>query len=83
MRAWDIRSDAGREEPNEPHLRVIPKIVVFLGYKPELFSGLTIGQRLKKYRQLRGISQKEPAQLRNKVGMLEGWSIPINQSCSK
>jgi len=42
-------------------LWAIPKVIEFLGYNPDLFSAKTIGQRIKTYRQLQGITQNELA----------------------
>ena len=45
----------------EPMLWVMPKIIEFLGYKPDLFITHSIGQRIKVYRLLHGITQEELA----------------------
>jgi transcriptional regulator with XRE-family HTH domain len=41
--------------------RFIPRIIRFLGYEPECVKPLTLGERIKRHRTLRGISQKELA----------------------
>ena len=33
----------------EPQLRYLPRIIKFLGYEPEIFTGETLGERLKRY----------------------------------
>ena len=47
---------------SEPMLWIIPKVIEFLGYKPELLATQTLGERIKAYRQLRGLSEKELAE---------------------
>jgi len=46
---------------SEPELRFIPKIVNFLGYEPGGLKPVTLGERIKWYRYMRGISQEELA----------------------
>ncbi len=42
-----------------PRLSYIPKIIEFLGYEPEIFTRATPGEKLKRYRKLRGINQEQ------------------------
>jgi transcriptional regulator with XRE-family HTH domain len=44
---------------SEPMLWVIPKVIEFLGYIPDLQSIQSLGQRIKAYRLLLGITQEE------------------------
>jgi DNA-binding XRE family transcriptional regulator len=46
---------------SEPMLWVIPKVVEFLGYEPNTSSVKSLGQRIKAYRLMKGITQKELA----------------------
>jgi len=47
---------------SEPHPMHIPRIIHFLGYVPEnLFPATTIGQKIKRYRLLHGVSTKKLA----------------------
>jgi len=46
---------------SEPELRVIPMIIDFLGYEPDALRQVTLGERIKHYRYVMGISQKELA----------------------
>jgi len=46
---------------SEPELRLIPSIIGFLGYEPTSDLPATLGERIKQYRILKGISQKELA----------------------
>ena len=41
-----------------PQPSYFPKIIEFLGYELEIFSGETLGEKLKQYRKLRGINQE-------------------------
>ena len=46
----------------QPHPMHIPRIINFLGYIPEdLFSATTIGQKIRRYRLLRGVTRKKLA----------------------
>ena len=45
----------------EPMLWVMPKVIEFLGYEPNLFITQSFGQSIKSYRLLRGITQEELA----------------------
>ncbi len=49
------------KEHTKPMLWTIPKITEFLGYEQNLIPTLTSGQKIKAYRHIRGISQKELA----------------------
>ena len=42
----------------EPTLRVLPGIIDFLGYRPDLDSAGTLGERMKAYRRTKGFSRK-------------------------
>jgi transcriptional regulator with XRE-family HTH domain len=44
-----------------PPARFIPKISIFLGYEPGGSKPVTFGEKIRRYRYLRGISQKELA----------------------
>jgi transcriptional regulator with XRE-family HTH domain len=44
-----------------PALRVMPRILEFLGYEPSAFEPSMLGKAIKQYRRMRGISQKELA----------------------
>ncbi|MGD0589996.1 MAG: helix-turn-helix transcriptional regulator [Bacteroidota bacterium] len=46
---------------SEPMLWVIPKVIEFLGCVPDLQSTQSFGQRIRAYRYLHGITQKELA----------------------
>ncbi len=46
----------------EPKLRFIPAIIEFIQYEPVTSGAQTLGEAIRHYRQLRGISQKELAQ---------------------
>jgi transcriptional regulator with XRE-family HTH domain len=46
---------------SEPELRFIPRIINFLGYQPDATNPVTLGESIKRYRYLKGISQKELA----------------------
>ena len=46
-----------------PTLRVMPRIVAFLGYEPVAPEPPTLGETIRHYRRLRGISQKELARM--------------------
>jgi len=46
---------------SEPEFRFIPRIKEFLRYEPPLHQPNTLGERIKQYRILNGISQKELA----------------------
>jgi len=45
----------------EPQLRFMPKVTDFLGYEPNTDQSSSLGERIRRYRYLRGISQKELA----------------------
>ncbi|MBL7837016.1 MAG: helix-turn-helix transcriptional regulator [Bacteroidetes bacterium] len=51
-----------------PHIKYYPKLIEFLGYNPFPFETETLGGKLKKYRILNGLSQKEFAK---KIGVNE------------
>jgi transcriptional regulator with XRE-family HTH domain len=42
----------------EPELRFIPRIVTFLGYEPDSTTPVTLGERIRRYRYLKGVSQR-------------------------
>ncbi len=46
---------------SQPELWYISRIIEFLGYEPDGLKPVTLGQRIKRYRYLHGISQKELA----------------------
>jgi len=46
---------------SQPQLRLIPRIVEFLGYEPPFVQPATLGEKLLEYRKARGITQKELA----------------------
>jgi transcriptional regulator with XRE-family HTH domain len=46
---------------SEPELRFISRIVAFLRYEPEGAKPVTLGERVKRYRYLNGISQEDMA----------------------
>jgi len=46
---------------SEPELRFIQRIIEFLGYEPDGPKPVTLGDRIKRYRYLKGITQKELA----------------------
>jgi DNA-binding transcriptional regulator YiaG len=46
----------------EPMLWVIPKVIEFLGYVPELQPTQLLGQKIRVYRQFSGMSQKKLAE---------------------
>jgi transcriptional regulator with XRE-family HTH domain len=52
-----------------PELHFIPRIINFLGYELPLPQPATLGERIKRYRYLRGISQKE---LARQIGIDQG-----------
>jgi DNA-binding XRE family transcriptional regulator len=54
------------KEHTNPMLWTIPKIIEFLGYKPNLMQNLTLGQKITAYRYTRGINQEE---LAHKLGI--------------
>ncbi|MGD1044694.1 MAG: helix-turn-helix transcriptional regulator [Bacteroidota bacterium] len=59
---------------NEPMLWMIPKIIEFLGYKPELLSTQTLGERIRAYRRLLGTTQEDLArQLKVDPATLGRW----------
>jgi transcriptional regulator with XRE-family HTH domain len=45
----------------EPELRLIPRIIEFLGYEPDGLRAVSLGERIRRFRYLRGMSQKELA----------------------
>jgi transcriptional regulator with XRE-family HTH domain len=45
-----------------PILRLIPRLAEFLGYEPTSSEAPTCGAAIKRYRQMRGINQKKPAE---------------------
>jgi transcriptional regulator with XRE-family HTH domain len=47
----------------QPTLRMLPKLIEFLGYSPFPIESASIGERIKAYRREHGISQKELANL--------------------
>ncbi len=48
---------------SNPQFRFFPRIANFLGYEPPMPLPGTLGQTIKRYRHLRGISQKELAKI--------------------
>lgn len=53
-----------------PRARYLPKIIDFLGYTPkDLFTTNTFGEKIRVYRQIHGLTQKQMA---NKIGIDEG-----------
>ena len=69
---------------SEPMLWVIPKVVEFLGYVPDLQPTQSLGQRIKAYRQCRGVSQKElAAQLDIDPATLGKWERDESRPCLK
>ena len=68
----------------EPPLRFIPKISDFLGYEPPLPDPATLGQTIKRYRYMRGISQNELArQLGVDPTSLARWERDESKPCTK
>jgi transcriptional regulator with XRE-family HTH domain len=65
-----------------PKLYLIPAIIRFLGYNPfHTEDGLTLGWRIKKYREIQGLSQKELAkQLGVDPTTLARWEKGKNQT---
>jgi len=47
----------------EPSLRLLPKIIKFLGYYPDETSAKSLGEKLRYFRRVQGLSQKKLAQL--------------------
>ncbi|OQA02835.1 MAG: antitoxin HipB [Planctomycetes bacterium ADurb.Bin401] len=53
-----------------PRARYLPKIIDFLGYTPkDLFTFNTLGEKIRVYRQIHGLTKKE---LADKIGIDEG-----------
>jgi transcriptional regulator with XRE-family HTH domain len=46
-----------------PTLRTLPRIIGFLGCCPRVLDGTTFGEKIKAYREIRGVSQKQMAKL--------------------
>jgi len=64
---WEI-------DKTQPQLRFMPKVIEFLGYKPETSAPTTLGEKIKEYRRVHGLSQKRLAQfLQIDPGMLARW----------
>ncbi len=53
-----------------PQIQFFPKIIAFLGYHPFLAEPKTLGERIKRYRELHGLSHK-------KMGKLVGVDVPL------
>lgn len=47
----------------EPMLWAIPKVIEFLGYEPNLSAAQSLGQKLRAYRLMKGMTQKELARI--------------------
>jgi transcriptional regulator with XRE-family HTH domain len=47
---------------SQPELRFIPRIIEFLGYEPDGSNPVSLGEKVKRYRCLEGISQNVLAQ---------------------
>jgi transcriptional regulator with XRE-family HTH domain len=46
---------------SEPELRFVPRIIAFLNYEPDGPEPVTLGERIKRYRYLGGITQEQVA----------------------
>jgi DNA-binding XRE family transcriptional regulator len=65
---------------SDPMLWVIPKVIEFLGYVPDLQPTQSLGQRIKAYRYLRGLNQKDLArELDVDPTTLGRWELDDNQ----
>jgi transcriptional regulator with XRE-family HTH domain len=68
---------------SEPELRFIPKIIEFLGYRPDGTKPVSLGETIRHYRQMRGISQKELArELGIDPSTLAKYEVDKNKRCT-
>ena len=68
----------------EPQIRYMPQIISFLGYVPILPSLETFGERIKFYRQQKGLSHKRFAKLIGvDAGTISLWENGKNQPLGK
>jgi len=67
-----------------PSLAQIPKIIEFLGRDPFEKETATLGERIREYRRVRGLSREKLAeQLEINLSTLEGWEIGKHQPTKK
>ncbi|MHB8580021.1 MAG: helix-turn-helix transcriptional regulator [Ignavibacteriaceae bacterium] len=48
---------------SKPQIHLLPKIIEFLGYTPDIFSTKTLGEKIIMYRKIHGLSQKKFANI--------------------
>jgi transcriptional regulator with XRE-family HTH domain len=69
---------------SEPMLWVMPKVIEFLDYEPNISSVKSLGQRIKAYRLTKGMTQKELArQLEVDPTTLARWEMDKNRPVGK
>jgi len=61
---------------NIPQIQFMPKIIKFLGYNPNQCESITLGQKIKKFRVVNGLSLKKFGKLFNvDDSTVLGWEI--------